>query len=164
MIGRTMALAALALAFALPAPALAGDAAAGKTTFETNCASCHGTGGKGDGPVGLALDPKPRDFTVGEFKFDTDGDGGPGTDADLEAVITQGAMKFGGSPLMAPWPTLSEEQVTDVIAHIRSLKAADGAAGEARTEHGGAGYRAPDWKRSFGPDAEAQCYLDILVQ
>ena len=121
MIGRRIALAAIALAFALPAPALAGDAAAGKVTFETNCASCHGTGGKGDGPVGLVLDPRPRDFTLGEFKFDTDGDGGPGTDADLQAVITQGAMKFGGSPLMAPWPTLSD-QVPDIIAYIRSLK------------------------------------------
>ena len=121
MISGRIVLAAIALACLLPAPALAGDAAAGKSTFEMNCASCHGNGGKGDGPVGLALDPKPRDFTTGEFKFDTDGDGSPGNDADLQAVITQGAMKFGGSPLMAPWPTLSD-QVPDLIAFIRSLK------------------------------------------
>ena len=57
----------------------AGDAAKGKILFETNCASCHGTSGKGDGPVGAALDPKPRDFTVGDFKFDTDKDGKAGT-------------------------------------------------------------------------------------
>ncbi len=41
------------LAMVLPAAAWAGDAAAGKTTFEANCSSCHGLTGKGDGPVGL---------------------------------------------------------------------------------------------------------------
>lgn len=111
-----------ALAWLAPAAALAADATAGKTTFNTNCASCHGESGKGDGPVGAALQPPPRDFTKGEFKFDTDGDGKAGTDADLRNVITQGGAAFGGSPLMAPWPTLSDDDVSNVIAHIRSLK------------------------------------------
>jgi len=113
---------ALAAALLAPTAALAADAAAGKTTFDTNCASCHGVSGKGDGPVGAALQPPPRDFTVGDFKFDTNGDGKPGTDEDLQQVISQGAAAFGGSPLMAPWPTLSDDDVANVIAHIRSLK------------------------------------------
>ncbi|MEZ5420362.1 MAG: cytochrome c [Vicinamibacterales bacterium] len=29
---------------------------------ENGCASCHGHSGHGDGPVGLTLDPRPRDF------------------------------------------------------------------------------------------------------
>ena len=99
-------LATLATCLIAPGAAWAADAAAGKTTFDTNYASCHGVSGKGDGPVGAALQPPPRDFTAGDFKFDTDGDGKSGTDADLKAVITQGAAAFGGSPLMAPWPTL----------------------------------------------------------
>ena len=106
----------------LAGSAFAGDAAAGKALFEANCASCHGTSGKGDGPVGAALNPPPRDFTVGAFKFDADGNGTPGEDADLTSVIQKGAMAFGGSALMAPWPTLSEAQIGDVIAHIRTLK------------------------------------------
>ena len=57
-----------------PASALAADAAAGKTAYTTNCASCHGDTGKGDGPVGAVLPPpSPRDFSAGDFKFDTDG-------------------------------------------------------------------------------------------
>lgn len=112
----------VAIGFAIPGSALAGDAAAGKTLFEANCASCHGTSGKGDGPVGAALNPPPRDFTVGDFKFDANGDGTPGEDADLTLVIQKGAMAYGGSALMAPWPTLTDEQVTDVIAYIRTLK------------------------------------------
>ena len=115
--------AALSAAMLLaPMAALAADAAAGKATFEVNCVSCHGMGGKGDGPVGAVLQPPPRDFTQADFKFDPDGDGTAGTDADLKAVIGQGAAAFGGSPLMAPWPTLSDDEVANVIAHIRSLK------------------------------------------
>ncbi|HXH28375.1 MAG TPA: cytochrome c [Candidatus Polarisedimenticolia bacterium] len=118
----SMTVAALA-ALLLPAAALAaGDAAAGKTVFTTNCASCHGDSGKGNGPVGAALQPPPRDFTKAEFKFDTDGDGKTGTDADLKNVITQGAAAFGGSPLMAPWPTLSDADIANVIAFIRTFK------------------------------------------
>jgi mono/diheme cytochrome c family protein len=113
----TMSLALLSL----PGSAAA-DAAAGKAPFEANCASCHGTSGKGDGPVGAALNPSPRDFTQGDFKFDADGNGTPGEDADLVLVIQKGAMAYGGSPLMAPWPTLTEAQVADIVAHIRSLK------------------------------------------
>ncbi len=117
-----LALAALAVLL-VPAMASAGDAAAGKPLFQANCSSCHGMGGKGDGPVGSVLNPPPRDFTKGDFKYDTDGDGKPGTDADLKNVITKGALVYGGSPLMAPWSSmLTAAQVDDVVAYIRSLK------------------------------------------
>jgi mono/diheme cytochrome c family protein len=119
----TTLLVALSLAsFAVPSAAWAGDAAAGAMLFNANCSSCHGISGKGDGPVGAALTPSPRNFTIGDFAFDADESGTKGEDTDLTLVITNGAMKYGGSPLMAPWPTLSEAQIGDVIAHIRSLK------------------------------------------
>jgi len=104
------------------ANAQAADAAAGKVIFETNCMSCHGATGKGDGPVGAALDPKPRDLSMGEFKFDTDKDGTAGTDADIKNVVQKGAGAYGGSMLMAPWPTLSDTDIENVTVYIRSLK------------------------------------------
>lgn len=39
------------------------SAVEGKTLYRQNgCATCHGAGGHGDGPVGATLDPRPRDF------------------------------------------------------------------------------------------------------
>lgn len=35
----------------------------GRAVYGANCAKCHGEYGKGDGPRGAELQPKPRDFT-----------------------------------------------------------------------------------------------------
>lgn len=106
----------------VPTAHAAGNAAAGKKIFDTNCATCHGKNGKGDGPVGVALHPRPRNFVQAHFKYDTNGDGKVGTDADLTNVITNGAAKYGGSPLMAPWGgTLSKQDIQNVIAYIRTF-------------------------------------------
>ena len=118
----TIAIALAALVAGMAPAAFAGDAAAGKTTYTTNCFACHGETGKGDGPVGVALQPPPRDFSKGDFVFDPDGDGEKGSDADLTDVIKNGAMKYGGSPLMAPWSTLSDDDIANLIAFIRTLK------------------------------------------
>ena len=113
---------ALAIAIA-PSAALAADIAKGKETFKMICANCHGEGGKGDGPGGQGLQPPPRDFTKGEFKFDANKDGKPGEDADLKLVISKGAAEFGGSPLMTPWAgALTDADIDNVILVIRSLK------------------------------------------
>jgi mono/diheme cytochrome c family protein len=37
--------------------------ARGETLFRQNCVSCHGDGGRGDGPASTALNPRPRAFT-----------------------------------------------------------------------------------------------------
>jgi len=119
-------IAAFAIGSVIPTTAFAGDAAAGKTKFLQLCVACHGESGKGDGPTGLALkaagQPAPRDFTVGEFVLDPDKDGTKGSDADLKEVITKGALVFGGSPLMAPIAGLSDADLDNLVAFIRSLK------------------------------------------
>lgn len=38
----------------------------GKTLFTQTCQACHGEKGMGDGVAGAALNPKPRNFTLGE--------------------------------------------------------------------------------------------------
>ncbi|MCB9476574.1 MAG: cytochrome c [Deltaproteobacteria bacterium] len=92
-----------------------GDAAKGKEVYTQFCLSCHGATGKGDGPVGKNLTPKPRDMTDKERM-------GAMTDQHIIDVITNGGAAFGLSPLMAPWKgTLNEQQIKDVAAYVREL-------------------------------------------
>lgn len=59
-----VALASLLLSTA-PAWATSQQAtAAGKAMYVKYCASCHGPGGKGDGPLAAALKSKPSDLTL----------------------------------------------------------------------------------------------------
>ena len=118
----TISIAVLAAVLCLTGRANADDADAGKAVYEVNCSSCHGMAGKGDGPISAALNPRPRDFSKGEFKIDANKSGSAGEDEDLKLVIKKGALAYGGSPLMAGWPALSDEQISQIIAHIRSLK------------------------------------------
>ena len=119
---RLVACAALAVLLA-PVSAFAGDAAAGKAKYDMFCASCHGPTGKGDGPVAVAIKPPPRDFSEGAFKFDTDDSGEPGSDEDLKNLIANGAAKYGGNMMMAPWGgTMTSDDIDNVVAYIRSLK------------------------------------------
>lgn len=90
-----------------------GDAAKGKTVYETNCAACHGPEGKGDGVAAQALDPKPRDLSNAEFTSSV-------SNERLFKVINEGGQSVGLSPLMAAWGgILSEAEIWDVIAYIR---------------------------------------------
>ena len=51
-----------------------------------------------------------------------DGHAAVGSDADLALVIKNGAAQYGGSAMMMPNPTLSDADVTLLVAYIRSLK------------------------------------------
>jgi mono/diheme cytochrome c family protein len=106
------------------APVSMADAVAGKAVYDGKgaCASCHGPSGKGDGPAAAALKPKPRDFAAGTFALDTDGDGQTGTDTDLYNVIHDGAAKYGGAATMPGRTDLSEQEIKDLVAFIRSLQ------------------------------------------
>ncbi len=46
----------------------------GEALFQTNCAACHGQGGRGDGPAAAGLNPKPADLTAEHVDDHTDGD------------------------------------------------------------------------------------------
>ena len=51
-------------AYPMPtAPEHAPDLARGSQIYQSQCASCHGVSGRGDGPAGLQLSPAPIDFT-----------------------------------------------------------------------------------------------------
>jgi mono/diheme cytochrome c family protein len=91
-----------------------GDKARGATLYAQTCASCHGPGGKGDGPA-APKDPPPADHTDPKRM-------GALTDADVYKVICGGGASVGKSPLMAAWgPIVGDQGIRDLIAFIRSL-------------------------------------------
>ena len=84
------------------------DAAAlerGEVVYARYCAFCHGDEGTGDGGAAAYLDPRPRDFTLGLFKFRSTQTGELPTDEDLFRTISRGvpgtAMPAWGEPPFA---------------------------------------------------------------
>lgn len=98
---------------AAPAGAPAGvDLAAGQQVFATNCATCHGAQGAGDGPAASALNPRPTNMAEGPYKH-------VGDFETWKSVIANGVP----GTAMAPWSgTLSEEQINNVTAYALTLK------------------------------------------
>ena len=91
----------------LPTSAMAG-AAEGKAVFDKSCKSCHGADGKGNPAIAKMMKVTIRALGSKEVQAKSD--------ADLKKDITQGNGK------MKPVAGLSAAQVSDVIAHMRTLK------------------------------------------
>jgi len=80
-----------------------------KKAVETNCVSCHGPGGKGDGPAAAALPPpKPANWTADAVQKQTDG--------ELFWKISN------GRGAMPPWKHLPENERWEIVNYIRTLK------------------------------------------
>jgi mono/diheme cytochrome c family protein len=107
---------AMVLALAVGGLALAaGDAAKGRATFQQLCSGCHGPAGKGDGAMGAALNPKPKDFSNKAYN------GSLKTDY-LVKIIKGGGQAVGKSPMMPNvGSTLKDTEVADLVAYIRFL-------------------------------------------
>ena len=56
-----------------PVPADAKSMTAGKSAYTANCFQCHGTSGKGDGPMAKDLERKPGDLSAPKVWEQTDG-------------------------------------------------------------------------------------------
>jgi mono/diheme cytochrome c family protein len=90
-----------------PVPADEQSIARGKQLYDTQCATCHGAKGKGDGPAGAQLSPKPTDLSTPQIAEQSDG--------ALFWKITE------GRPPMPAYRQLSEEQRWDVVNYLCTL-------------------------------------------
>jgi len=98
-----------------PLPQNAANVKAGEILFQQTarplaCMNCHGIQGDGQGPMGAALDPRPRNFTCGETMKDI-------SDGQLFWIIKKGSM---GTGMMA-FSGMPDNQVWQVIQYIRTL-------------------------------------------
>ena len=90
---------------------------AGERAYVTHCAGCHGADGNGAGPAARHLDPRPRNFRRGVFKFTSTASGERPLPADLFQTITRG---LSGSS-MPDFRLVSEEIRWDLVAYVRQL-------------------------------------------
>ena len=91
--------------------------ALGRQVYESRCIGCHGPKGDGNGAAATFLSPKPRDFTLGVFKFRTTPSGSLPTDGDLYRTITRGVRWTA----MPTWHELSDKERMAVAGYIKTF-------------------------------------------
>jgi hypothetical protein len=82
--------------------------AEGKKLYTKYCVVCHGEKGKGDGPAGIALNPRPADHSSAKIQSETDG--------SLYWKITTGR-----SNMASYKKPLKDEERWDLVNYIREL-------------------------------------------
>lgn len=86
----------------------------GREVYQRQCAGCHGTTGDGKGPAAAYLNPPPRDYRLGRFKFTSTPRGAKPRRADLVRIIRFGAK----GTSMPSFRFMPEDELDAVIAYV----------------------------------------------
>jgi cytochrome c oxidase cbb3-type subunit I/II len=90
----------------------------GKAVYARRCVGCHGAQGDGNGPSARFMNPQPRDFTKGIFKFrSTPGVNSLPTDGDLYNTITHGLW----GTAMPAWQEIPDTERRAVLLYIKTF-------------------------------------------
>ena len=83
----------------------------GGLVFANYCVTCHGINADGNGRAARLYDPRPANLRITDKN-----------DAYLGLIVKLGGQATGRSPFMPPWgAALTEEQMRDIVAYVRSL-------------------------------------------
>ena len=85
--------------------------------YRQHCAHCHGTTGDGAGPTAMILDPYPRDYRQGIYKFKSTERGAKPTDADLERIVRLGVP----GTAMPSFDLLPDADVDALVEYVKYL-------------------------------------------
>ena len=89
----------------------------GRVVYDKYCVGCHGDTGEGDGDAARWLNPMPRNFQSGNYKFRSTPSGQLPTESDLMHVVTCG---LAGSA-MPGFPLLPQQDRSDVVQYVMHL-------------------------------------------
>lgn len=89
----------------------------GREVYTAQCAGCHGTTGDGQGPAGRYLNPPPRDYRNGIFKFTSTPRGSKPRREDLRRILRYGAK----GTSMPAFRFLPDEDTEAVIDYVQLL-------------------------------------------
>lgn len=92
-----------------------GAVSKGRGLYREHCAHCHGVTGDGLGPTAAFLNPFPRDFRVGTFKFTSTDQGTKPTREDLRHTLREGIQ---GTAMPAFKVALANEEIDDLAEYV----------------------------------------------
>ncbi|NIL97555.1 MAG: c-type cytochrome [Planctomycetales bacterium] len=85
--------------------------------YRLHCAHCHGVSGDGNGPTAPFLNPYPRDYRQGKYKFkSTFGDAKP-TDDDLKRILKDGIP----GTAMPSFVLLPDNEIDALVEYVKYL-------------------------------------------
>ncbi|MCA9131928.1 MAG: cytochrome c [Planctomycetales bacterium] len=82
--------------------------------YRQHCSTCHGVVGNGRGTTAALLEPYPRDYRMGKFKYKSTRRGAKPTREDLAYAIEKGI----DGTAMKPIPELSDEDVEALVDYV----------------------------------------------
>ncbi|MEX0978557.1 MAG: c-type cytochrome [Pirellulales bacterium] len=85
--------------------------------YRRHCAHCHGTTGDGLGPTAMLLNPYPRDYRRGKFKFKSTERAAMPTDYDLERIVRDGVQ----GTAMPSFGLLPDVQIKSLVEYVKYL-------------------------------------------
>ena len=85
-----------------------------REVYQRQCAGCHGTTGDGKGPAAPYLNPPPRDYRLGRFKFTSTPRGAKPRWADLVRILRYGAK----GTSMPSFRFMPEDELRAVITYV----------------------------------------------
>ena len=85
--------------------------------YRRHCAHCHGTTGGGMGPTALILNPYPRDYRQGKFKFKSTERAAKPTEIDLERIVREGVQ----GTAMPAFGLLPDSQIEALVEYVKYL-------------------------------------------
>ncbi len=85
--------------------------------YRRHCAHCHGISGNGAGPTAAFLNPYPRDYRRGLFKFKSTERSARPTDADLHRILTEGIP----GTAMPSFRLLPADEIDALVEYVKYL-------------------------------------------
>ena len=85
--------------------------------YRQHCGHCHGTTGDGMGPTASILNPYPRDYRQGKFKFKSTERAAMPTTADLMRVLHEGV----NGTAMPSFVLLPQDEIESLVEYVKYL-------------------------------------------
>jgi mono/diheme cytochrome c family protein len=85
--------------------------------YRRHCVHCHGITGDGQGPTARFLNPYPRDYRSGVFKFKTTFNPAKPTDEDLHRIMVNGVP----GTAMPSFSLLPQSEIESLIEYVKYL-------------------------------------------